>query len=452
MASKPVIIIGDKQGDTGVINILPGPFKGLLRNALKNVASQRKARLIHTAQVLYPVLQTLEEKSMDADMQVLRNISFEAAMHNDMCLERCLRLFQSAWAYGVIRILDGDGNTISAEHPKTIAAACGDTVQVAQEYFINIALELMFKKDPGTLARVWGTVHNPDSLPKMRLLTQFEEIALGEMMIALGPQAGAILSKIEPERIYSLALLTPVQIRALKQSLTGNFHQICEWEGKKIRALAKYFNSVEQITDLGPALLTMDSAEAIMAVGQWKKRDVSEKFNMARQNKGLEPLRGSAYDTDILFAKKFLGSVYDMMITQPADIVQGVGKLVAAIQQSDKAERSRRADEIRAFASRFMEYLTTDTIRSLGIAGEKPTTFGEATYILDGLFSKQGLGRKFFEGPLQTPEGALALHKLKDNIDRMRRGGTIKNDAEVSVLIANSDMLNEAISEFIVFK
>jgi len=450
-AAKPVIILGDRQGDNGLLKAIPSPLRGLLRSLLTTAASQRKARLMLTARVLYPTLQNIEEKSMPTELRVLQNIDFDVALTHDICIERGLRLFLSGWKHGLIKVLDPSGNAITPEHPKTIGASCGDTVQAAMTYFSNLALEHLFSKDPTTLARVWGTVNSPDELPKMRLLSQFEEVSLSEMVNALGPGAGTALAKTEPELMYSLAMLTPIQIRALKQALGSDFPKICEWEARKIRAIAKYFETVEQVTDLGENLLNMDSAEAIMVVGQWKKRDVTERANEARQRKGLEPAKGSVYDTDINFGKKFLGSLFDFMITQPADILQGLGRIVSTIQASDKADRSRRADEVRLFTTRFLQYMNTDVIRALGIAGEKPTSFGEAVHILDGLFSKPGIGRKFFEGPLQTTEGVMALHKLKNNIEIMKRDGTIKNEAEISVLLTSSDMLDEAIASFVKF-
>lgn len=451
-ASKPVLILGESHGDSRGVAAVPGFARSLVRTVLTKFASQRKARLMLTARALYPTLQIIEEKSMPQNMRVLQNIEFDAAVTNDMCIERGLRVFQSGWKHGLIKVLDPTGRDIPPDQAKTIGASCGETVQTAMTYFSNVALERLFSNDPNTLNRVLGTVTTPDDLPKMRLLSQFEEVSLGEMMNALGSTAGSVLAKVEPERMYSLAMLTPIQIRALKQALGNQFPQICDWEARKIRAIAKYLESVEQITDLGENLLHMDSAEAIMIVGQWKKRDITDRANEARQRKGLEIAKGAVYDTDINFGKKFLGSLFDFLIGQPADILQGVGKLVANIQAADKADRSRRADEVRMFATRFLSYMNTDIVRALGIAGEKPTSFGEAVHILDGLFSKPGIGRKFFDGPLQTTEGVMALHKLKNHIEIMKRDGAIKSESEISVLISNSDLLDEAISPFINFK
>ena len=71
---------------------------------------------------------------------------------------------------------------------------------------------------------------------------------------------------------------------------------------------------------------------------------------------------------------------------------------------------------------------------------------------MEGLFSKPGLGRKFFENALQTPEGVKALAQLKADIEEMRKRGSIKEDTDIRQLLQNSDILDSAVAPFISFK
>jgi hypothetical protein len=96
--------------------------------------------------------------------------------------------------------------------------------------------------------------------------------------------------------------------------------------------------------------------------------------------------------------------------------------------------------------------MSTDAMKALGMIGDRPTTFGEALSILEGMFSKPGLGRRFFENALQTPEGVRALAGLKADIEEMRRRGSLKDDTDIKQLLSNSDILDGHIAPFINFK
>lgn len=444
--------VGDLQGDGSALRFIPPPVKGLLRQLLKSVQSQREQRLLLTAQAVYPILQTLEEKSIPAGQRVLQGVTFSSALTNDLCIERGLRLFKAAWRYNLVRILDPSGKPIPIERPKTVATACGITVQQAEIHFIDIALNLLFKNNPRTLQRMVGTVSDPDALPKMRVLSQFQPLALTEIINGLGPQAGHVLAKVEPERLYALASLKSFHLRALKQALGAGFKNLGEWDAEVVRAIAHGFECVEQIRDLGEGFAMVTSAESLVALGRWEKRDITERVNEERRIKGLDPVKGRRFDTDIGVARRVLGNYFNNLVAEPADLLTGFGKLVAQIRLADKVERAERIEEIKLFGSRFLEYMTTDALRAIGMAADNPTTFGEALHILEGLFSKPGIGRKFFEGPLQTAEGIKALAGMKADIDAMKRQGSIKSEAEIGRLIANSDILDQSISPFISFK
>lgn len=450
--ATPVLVLGDADGDGPLLRLMPPPFNRMLRGTANRLSGQRMARLNRVGQQIYPILQKLEDKALPPDQKLLQGVPYAKAVTDDEKIERALRLFVSAWKSNFIRLVDTTGKTIPPAKARTYMGSCGLTVEQAEMYFIDLALTRIFRKNPKSQRRLMGMVNDPDALPKMRVLAHFQQLSLTELVLGLGREAGPILSAIDPEKLYALATLNSYHLRALRTSLGAGFKNIAEWEPDMIRAIGTSFECVEQIRDLGDALGAIHSPEAMAIIGRWEKRDITEQVNEERSRRGLGQVQGRRFETDIGAARLILGGFFNTLMAEPPEILEAFGSLISRIRTTDKVDRKDRIDEVRLFCERFLEYMNSDIMKALGLVGNNPTSFGEALHILEGLFSKPGLGRKFFEGGMQTPEGVRALIGLKRDIEEMKKRGSIKGEAEIGQLISNSDILDGSIAPFISFK
>lgn len=449
--SSAILTIGEGNGDGPILRLIPPPVKGALRSTANRLSGQRKARLLRVAAEIYPILQKIEDRALPGPEKKLQGVPFAQVLTDDVKIERALRMFVSAWKSNFVRLNDIKGKPIPPEKARTYMTACGMTIDQAQIVFIDMALEQIFKANSKAKRQLLGTIHNPAALGKLRVMSVFQPLALTELVTGLGYQAGDILAEANPDSLYALAMLKAFHMRALRQAFGAGFRNIFEWEPDTIKAIGENFNCVEQVRDLGDALGVINNPQSLIVLGQWEVRDITDKINEERSARGLPEVKGSRFETDIAAGRSILGPYFNTLMENPPELLQAFGKIVSQIRQTDKVSRKERIDEVRLFCDRFLEYINTDAMRALGIVGEKPTGFGEALHILEGLFSKPGLGRRFFEKSLQTPEGVKALAGLKEDLDEMRRRGSIKGEAEISQLISNSDILDRAIIPFINF-
>lgn len=450
--ATPVLIIGDAEGDGPVLSVMPPPLNRILRSGANKLSALRKARLMRVAGEIYPILQRIEDKALPADQQLLQGVSFQKALQDDEKIERGLRMFVSAWKSNFIRLLDEKGKAVAPERGRTYMAACGLTIEQAEMVFIDMALAEIFKANPKSQRRLMGMVHNPDALPKMRVLSQFQALAVTEMVLGLGRDAGETLAAADPEVLYALATLKSHHLRALRMVFGAGFRNIFDMAPDLIRSIGSSFFCVEQIRDLGDAIAVIHSPEAMQAVGNWATRDVTERVNEERARRGQPELSGRSFETDIGVGRRIIGPYFNTLMEEPPELIEAFGTLIARIRTMDKVDRKDAIEEVRLFCDRFLEYMNTDAMKALGMIGDKPTGFGEALGIMEGLFSKPGLGRKFFENALQTREGVKALAGLKSDIEEMKKRGSIKGDTDIQQLIQNSDILDGHIAPFISFK
>ncbi|NKD77828.1 hypothetical protein HEQ60_08650 [Haematospirillum sp. H1815] len=448
----PLLIIGDGEGDGPVLSLVPPPFKGILRNTFNKMEGQRQDRLMRVVGEIYPILQRIEAKALPEGERRLAGVSLTTAMRKDECIERALRIFVSAWNSNVFRLIDTTGKQVTPDKGRSFMGACGLTIEQAQMYFIDRAVKSIFRKNPKALKRLVGVIRSPDALPRLRVLSQFQQLAMTELIQGFGTSIGQALVEIDPDVLYAMATLKAYHLRALRQVLRSGFKNIAAWQPDTIRALGVHFTCVEQIRDIGEAFGSITDPEAITVLGKWEIRDITDKVNEERASRGEPKVSGHKFETDLGLADKIFGSWFTAMLGMPPDILEGLGNVVKDIRTTDKVDRKDKIDRIQLFCDRYLEMLPLDVLRALGIVGKTPSTFGEALYICEGLFTKPGLGRKFFEGPLQTPEGIKALTALKEQVGDMRKNGSIKSEAEIQQLIQNSDMLDGPVAQYITFR
>lgn len=448
----PVLTIGAGGADGIVLKLLPSPARTALRSVANRLSRLRMHHLKAIAATVYPILQKLEGRALPEEEQKLQGLSYEAALKSDEAIERALRMFISAWKMDFIRLVDDKGRAISPYKARVHMGACGMTVEEALVHFIDEALELIFVNNQRAKKLLLGTVRDPELLSKFRVLSAFQSLALTEMVLGLGRNASAIMAAAEPEKLYALATLKAFHMRALRQAFGAGFRNIFEWTPETIVAIGESFTCVEQVRDLGDAIGMVRDPQSMIVIGEWEKRDITARINEERAARGRPPIKGHRFETDIGAGRAMLGPYFNTLLENPPAVLQAFGKIISQVRKCDKVERKERIDEIRMFCDRFMEYMNMDTMAALGIVGENPTGFGDVLGVLEGVFSKPGLGRKFFEGALQTPEGVQALKGLMDDMLDMKRRGSIKPETDIRQLISNSDILDRCIAPFVVFK
>ena len=412
----------------------------------------RAERLLRVVGEIYPILQRIEAKALPESEWRLAGVSVNAALRKDTCIERALRLFVSAWNSNVFRLIDATGKEVGPDKGRSYMGACGLTIEQAQMYFIDKAVKSIFRKNPKALRRLVGVVRAPEALPRLRVLSQFQQLAMTEVIQGFGPGIGQILVEIDTEVLYALATLKAYHLRALRKVLRSGFKNIAAWNPNMIKAISENFTCVEQISDIGEAFAAIEDPEALAVLGRWEIRDITDKVNEERASRGRSKISGHRFETDLGLADKVFGSRLPTFLAMPPDILEGLGNLVKDIRLTEKVDRKDKMDRIQTFCDRYLDMLSLDALRALGITGPTPCSLGEALYICEGLFTKQGLGRKLFEGPLQTPEGVASLAELRQQVTDMRQTGAIKSEAEIQQLLQNSDMLDGPIAQYISFK
>lgn len=447
-----VLVVGDSEGDGPLLRLIPPPLRGMIRGAQNRMEAQRINRLLRVAAQFYPLLQRLEDKAVADTDKRLSGLSFDEALNSDEAIERGLRLFLSAWKSNVFRLLDDQGKAIPPEKVKTGMGACGLTVEQGMTYFINLALMQIFASNPKVQRRMIGSITDPQLMVKVRLLSHFDTLALTELTMGFGSSMGQILGSLENDQLYALASLKAFHLRALRQVFRAGFKNIVKWDPGVIRSIGTTFTCVEQMLDLGEALGVVTSAESMAAIGTWEIRDITDRINEERASRGEPKVAGNRFETDIAAADKIFGSYFTSLMSEPPDIIEGIGKVVADIRRSEKVERKNRIEEVRLFLDRYLEFMSPDVFRALGLSGPRPGSFGQALFICEGLFSKPGVGRKFFEDALKTPEGVRALNNLRKDVEDMRRSGQLKAEPEIRTLVQNSDMLDKHIVQYIKFR
>ena len=448
----PLLIISDGEGDGPILSLIPPPVKGMIRTVSNRMEGPRIERLLRVVGEIYPILQRMEAKALPDSEWRLAGVSVNAALRKDACIERALRLFVSAWNSNVFRLIDATGKEVGPDKGRSYMGACGFTIEQAQMYFIDRAVKSIFKKNPKALRRLIGVVRSPEALPRLRVLSQFQQLAMTELIQGFGPGIGQILVEIDTEVLYALATLKAYHLRALRQVLRSGFKNIASWNANMIKAISENFTCVEQIKDIGDSFAAIEDPEALTVLGKWEIRDITDRVNEERASRGESKVSGHRFETDLGLGDKIFGSRFATFLAMPPDILEGLGNLVKDIRLTEKVDRKEKMDRIQTFCDRYLEMLPVEALRSLGITGPTPCSLGEALYICEGLFTKQGLGRKFFEGALQTPEGIASFAELRLQVTDMRKVGAIKSEAEIQQLLQNSDMLDGPVAQYISFK
>lgn len=369
---------------------------------------------MHTAARLYPILQRIEAKLYPEGERLLQKLDFKAALEDANAVERALRMFDGAWAARLIAIRGKDGKSIPPGDRKRTAAACGLTVSAAEQTFIDRAVVAAFRDNPTMGAKLKGAVGDIAGLRKVRLLAGLDALTVEEFSKGLGQNFMPRLARLPPDQLTAVVKLKPYHIRPLRHILARDFPEVLNWTPDFLTAVAESFTCVEQIRDLDDSILDIEDPESIRVLGSWTIIDITERVNEERRARGQSRLKGRRFETDIGALRRILGASFSELIRRPPALLAAYAQIMDDLRALPPVQRPPRIEQVRTFTERYVEYMTPQVLVALKIVGPGNTrvtdrqpsdpTFGEALNLLEGLWNKDWLGRKFFEGRCRNRE------------------------------------------------
>ncbi|WP_337996963.1 hypothetical protein [Oleispirillum naphthae] len=451
------LILRVADGDSDLLRILPFglslPFRGLALHSRNG----RKTRLHRAVRKLYPFLQKLESAALGAEGSLIGALPLEAALKNDAAIERAIKVFEVAWQLDLIAIVGPSGQRIGSGKRTVPAGACGLSVDQAERIYVERAVRVIFAKNTGALERLPGEAMALDALPRLRILAGMNAGALGEVRVKLGHRFGAILTdQVDTDWLNALTHIKAFQMHALGNAFGPAATEILDWDPRYLLAFAQAFSAPEQIAELGLDLRLIRSPEALLAIGTWAVRDVTDKINEELNKRGRPDLRERQHETDIAVFRAMLGSDFASLVKQPAPIITAFGELLRNIRMMNPGpERSGIIEHIKTFCARYLDYMTPEALAALELSTEiEPDetagpTIPEIVGIMNGIWGKPGLGRVFFEQHLQRKDGVMALRGLVDDYREMVLRGSIQRKQDIATIIITSTVLDRAIARYI---
>ncbi|MBN2751569.1 MAG: hypothetical protein JXQ84_02560 [Rhodospirillaceae bacterium] len=446
-----------EDGDSDLMRILPFGLPTPLRSLALRSQNGRQTRLHRIVGKLYPFLQKLEGAALGPEGSIIGTLPLEEALKNDHAIERAIKVFEVAWQLGLIAIIGPNNKRLDAGKRTLPAGACGLSVVQSEQVYIERAIRVIFAKNQEALSRLPKEALALDALPRLRILSNMNAGALGEVRVKLGTRFGAIFTdQVDTDWLNALTHIKAYQIHALGSIFGPATSEILNWDALYLLAFAQAFSASEQIIDLGLDLRLIHAPDALHAIGSWDIRDVTEKINEELNKRGRPNTSNPQFETDITVFRGMLGSDFPTLIKQPASIIRAFGDLLRNVRSMPPSpQRSEIIENIKTFCNRYLDYMTPEALAALELSTEiEPDdtagpTIPEIVGIMNGIWGKPGLGRVFFEQHLQRKEGVVALRGLVDDYREMVKRGSIQRKQDIATIIITSSVLDRAIARYI---
>jgi len=451
------LVLRIEDGDSDLLRIMPFGLSKPMRSISVRGAGARRTRLERIVRKIYPFLQKLEGAALGAEQSIIGSMPMAEALRNDRAIERCIKVFEIAWQLDLIAVLNTQGKKIGVGKRALPTGACGMSVADAEQVYIDRAVKAIFENNQEALARLPGASKTLDALPRLRILSAMNAVALGEFRVKLGARFDAIMTDAVSENwLNALTHLKAFQIRALGESFGPAVTEILEWDAEYLYAFTQAFKVPEQIRDMGLELRLLSSAEAVNAIATWEVRDVTENVNEELKKRGRKTTETQQYETDIAVFRTMLGGDFATLVRQSPPTITAFGNLLRNIRLMPAGQaRTDIIEMVTVFCDRYLHYMTADALAALDISTEiEPDdtagpTIPEIVGIMNGIWSKPGLGRIFFEQHLQRKDGVAALRGLLEDYRDMVRRGSIQRKQDIATIISSSTVLDRAISKYI---
>lgn len=444
------LIIRDESADSPGLRNAPGFLRGTLRTMALRKQANREQRFLIVGRAVLPMLQRMEPSLMKDAEPLLIGRSVKEILASDMAIERALTLFDAVWRAGGVVFQAPNGKALKPGDRKTTLKVCGATVAQGEAYFIKRAVTAIFAKNPKVADRIPESAKTLVALPRLRAMADMTAGSVLFLRDALGHSFEDLFKDDFPEaKMAALGRLKAFQLKALLEGYGRDFPRILNWPADVIESIGDNLAKPEQVLDLCPYYDVMHGAATVRAFGRWDVRLLEGEAE------------GGKVETDIREVRELLNADFESLAKQPAALVQMTGNFVRAIHAMRSAQDRRKAqDKLVNFCTRYLGYMTPEISRALGLErllqqGEsaKPDpnslTLPEILGILDGLWSKEGLGRKFFDGGMQTPAGQHGLAGLVKEYLAMRARGSLEQGTDVAAVIAQSTILDKPLKPFL---
>lgn len=448
------IDIDETTGDGGLLRLLPQVLRRPLRALQLRVAILRKRRLLLASERIYPRLQELEAAVMAEPNRLLAGRAFAQCLTDDRCIERALKMFEAARRSGIARLCPvACAEPLAFEDRDTVLPGFGMSVDEAEHIFVAMALRAIFSGKPKLFQNLSAGKLDRSVLPHMRELAMLDTLTLEELHQGFGDSLGEVLMRKDDAWLDALAHLRPFQARALRNLMEARFVEIADWPPQIIAAYAETFDCVEQFRDLGgEALISLTRPEVIAALGKWERRDITKATNLRRKKAGKRRLTGHRFETDIGVIHKLLGPHFAILLERDPKVIEAFGHMVRDLRRDNGSHGSEQTHQLQTFAKRYLAYMTAEGMEALTLSAEPPSevlTLAEVNGLLEGLWSKPGLGAAFFEGPFKTPEGAKVVHEVVKEIQEMHHRGSLKPGTDLKALIITADLFDRFLAPYL---
>lgn len=459
MTEVKKFVLDDRSGDGPLLRKLPKGLGRFARAVVLSFRDRRQDRLVLVARRLFPTLQSLERAAMAEEQQLLSPMKFKQAYEDDRALERGLVLFKAARENGLIDFRTGPRRRVVAnDDDRAMIGACGMSVAAAERFFLFRAARLIFKDQAKVKFNAKAMLTDHTVLPRLRMIASMEPASLPVLQSALGERFKELFYPENTDRLQAIARLRYYHVRGLAETLGTRTSDLAGWPPDFINAVAEALTCYEQVRDIGQYFLVVKGPMAVRALGKWGIRDVTEKVNEELTRHGRPKVVGNAYETDIHTVRNLLAGDFSLLMEQPPELLEAVRLMVVQLRKIEKRnDRADRVEEFRLFCKRYLPYMTPpilNALRLLDATADGPNdaalsiSFREALGILEGLWTKEGLGRTFFEQIMPTAHGAKALGDLVEDLLVMKKRGSIKANTDIAAILSGSDLFDSHLVPF----
>jgi len=460
------IVIEENHGDSPWIAKAPGFLRGVARGWDNRGERHRNLRMVRAVRMLYPVLCAVERQhygpGQDAGPCRLDGVPFEQVVNDDRAIERGLAVFDEAWESGAVTFRAANGKLVPPNRGKVVIPACEYSVDHVRLYFIDRAARIILRRSPRIYESLAPILTNRALLPRLRRIAALHPKVTTELVRGFNGNARKALFETDGEILAIFSRMAPDVMVALRETLDVDFPEVLGRGPAFVQAIADALTVPEQVRDLGRALTMIQDPQAVLALGSWDIRDVTEKVNEDRESKGLPPIQGSVYSTDIRVLKGVLGNEFNHLMEFPSPLLVAFGQSARELRELDVAPRQARVEHMSMFCQRYMDYLTNaDTLSALFLLNpedqarvkkEMRPNVAEVYFIMEGLWGKKGYGRKFFETVMGTSEGAKAMRQMMYDLVGLKQRGSVKTPDDLAQIVSNSDLLDSPIQRFMATK
>ena len=401
------LIIDNKEGCSWITWVIPSAIEKPLYKKLPQQYRINKM-ILAVKNYILPFLRKLEANVFDEKDCLIQKLPYKIIINNYQPLLRCLMLFQQAWLNNIIIILNEKNEQICQDNIKDICACCSINILECINYYIIKLTNIGCEQNMIISHNVnkYGTNINYFSIIKY-INDNMHPLIVREIVIGLSSNFSSSLNKLSKEKINAYAKLRPDQIRAMhaaKSDFTKIFLTLSEEIIQNLQNL-----SYDQMfyLSINNNIIKITDPNIINVISIWEE-DLEEINTTLLKNK---------YTTVIKPMMIILTDLFSVIISYQAATATNIWLCIKNIIMSPRYLYNEEIKNINLLIKRFLPFINESLMNTMGFNDpDSGTNFSIMLYILEGLFQKQGLGKKFMTDVMSTPEGITELGNLTNKI------------------------------------